>query len=149
MLVSFDGLLDTKKLRYQLILSRDNDDQKILHSDWVRGIASPTQTKVAVQILPSRDIQKMILLEILMIIEYCNMICWEDLRPQLKAIMFSQNQKEHLYAPFLRSVNGSTFWCQSINFLFEEFLGHFLKTGVFLKKIHFVSFWPLKSYNCM
>ena len=34
--------------RYQLISSRDTDDQRILQSDWIRGTNGHIQTKVKV-----------------------------------------------------------------------------------------------------
>ena len=37
-----------KKLRYQLTLSRDNDNQRILQSDWMRGTTGHTQTNLVV-----------------------------------------------------------------------------------------------------
>ena len=70
---SLDNKLHAKKLRYQLILCRDIDDQRMLQSDWMRGTIAHTQTKVLVpgatffddyldpknlryRLIPSRDI---------------------------------------------------------------------------------------------
>ena len=41
-----------QKLRYQLILSKDIDDQKILQSDWTRGTTGHTQPKEVVPDAP-------------------------------------------------------------------------------------------------
>ena len=55
MLPSLEEYLHAKNLRYQMILSRDIVDQRILQSDWTRGIPGCTQPKRYSQILTSSD----------------------------------------------------------------------------------------------
>ena len=44
-----------KNLRYQLIPSRDNDDQRIMQSDWTRDTPDHTQPKAVVSNATSLD----------------------------------------------------------------------------------------------
>ena len=43
-------LAPSKNLRYQLILSRKTDDQRILQPDWMRRLTVNTQRKVVVSL---------------------------------------------------------------------------------------------------
>ena len=44
-LISLDDKLDENKIRYQLFLSRDIDDKRILQSDWIKATTGNTPPK--------------------------------------------------------------------------------------------------------
>ena len=48
MLPFYDDYSQSKNLRYQLIPSKDTDDQRTLESDWPRNTTSNTQLKEVV-----------------------------------------------------------------------------------------------------
>ena len=45
-LTQMTSLIQARKLRHHLTLSRDNDDQRILRSDWARDTTIHTQSKI-------------------------------------------------------------------------------------------------------
>ena len=115
MLPSLDHYLHAKNLRYHLTHSRDIDDQRIMQSDRTRSTTYHTQAKIGVSDLslcwwlPSCTKSKVLTDSVHRFWLSKNTAIWLVERifnykwrtrcfPQ---ILFSQNHKEHYYAPFL------------------------------------------------
>ena len=55
MLPFLDAYLHAKNLRYQLFLSKDTVDQRILQSDWTTSTSGNTQPKMTLKMLSFFD----------------------------------------------------------------------------------------------
>ena len=125
-----------RKLRYQLILSRNNDDQRGMQPDCARGnLPYPTKSSS----LRSYNQNTTIWL-------FGSILRYNWRNRFFSNMWFLQNHKEHWYVPFL----GRKKTHQCIKFLaktqkpcFWGIFGLFTQNENFSEKLGSLSFWPL------
>lgn len=129
---SLNDYIHTKKLRYQLIPSRDIDDQGILESDWVKGTTDHTKPKVVVSdpacfSFPPWKISK-VSIDFFQRYWWTKIVVEKILGHYYPDMRFSHNHEKHCHSPspgYRRHINGINFWQKPKNYILQWLLGFF------------------------